>query len=168
MTPPNKRAACKDGIPSWLSISTFITLGICAALPLLWFGVMFAVSLADPASAREITVHLADAPAVESSSASQSIAKFADSELVRNGFSRDQQTHDLDGTNWVTTYSYSWENYPPKTDVMASGCSVHQASNLVRIELWELGVLRPTQQFAKIRHELKAALIKKCGKGMVD
>src|SRR6266566_8158423 len=130
----------------------FIFLGSCAAISLLWFGMMFAVSIADPASAREITVRLADAPVVESNSTHQSVARFVDSELLRNGFSRDQQTHDLDGTNWVTIYSYRSKKYPPNTDVMSSGCRVHEASNQVRIELWELGALRPTQQFAKIRH----------------
>src|SRR6266496_331995 len=143
--------------------AVFISLGICAAIPLLWFGLMFAVSVADPASAKEITVHLA-AASVEPNTTADTVAKFVDSELVRNGFSRDQQTHDPGGTNWVKVYSYSSRNYPPNTDAMSSGCRVREARDQVRIELWELGVLRPTKQFAKVRHELKDALVKKCGK----
>jgi hypothetical protein len=146
----------------------FILLAICAAVPLLLFGLMFVVSAADPASARQITVHLAGAPAVGSNTTPHTVADFVDSELVRNGFSRDQQTHDLYGTNWVTVYSYRTQHYPTNTDVMSSGCRVHEGSDQVRIELWELGVLRPTSRFAQMRHELKDALVKKCGKARVE
>ena len=150
---------------------TFIFIGvcvaICVAIPLLWLGVMFAVSRADPASARAITVQLSGASGVQPNSSILSISSFVDSELLRHGFSRDQQTHDPDGTSWVTVYSYQGNRYPPKTDVLSSGCGVHEGSQEVRIELWELGVSRPTHQFDKIRHELEDALVRKCGNGHV-
>ncbi len=147
---------------------TWIVVGICVAVPLLWFGVMLAGSFADPASARWITVQVSGAPGIELNGAARSVVDFVDIELLRRGFIRDQQKHDLDGTNWVTVYSYKANHYPAKTDVLWSGCKIHEAAHEVRIELWELGGLRPSQQFAKIRHELKDALISKCGKGKVD
>ncbi len=134
---------------------------------LLWFGLLLAASLADPSSAREITVHLADALAVQSTNTPENVARFVDSALLQNGFSRDHQTHDLDGTNCVTIYSYRSKDSQSNAGVMCSGCNVHEAPSQVRIELWELGILRPSKQFSKIRHQLKYALSKRCEKDNV-
>jgi len=143
--------------------AAFILGAICVAVPLLWLGVMFAVSRADPASATNITVRVLGVSQPKSNITVQSVSSFVDAALLRDGFGRDRQTHGLDGTSWITIYSYRGEHYPPKTDVLSSGCEVHEGSNEVRIVLSELGVSRPTQQFAKIRHTLKDALIREYG-----
>jgi hypothetical protein len=148
--------------------AAFIFGAVCLVVPLLWLGVMFAVSRADPASATNITVRVPGVSEVQSNITMRSVSSFIDAELLRNGFGRDRETHGLDGTSWVTVYSYRGKHYPPKTDVLSSGCEVHEGSNEVRVVLSELGVSRPTQQFDKIRHALKDALIKEYGTHAVN
>lgn len=142
----------------------YVVGAVCGALLLLGVGLLFAAALGDPSSDVGIRVQL---PPGQLNARLREVESFVDSELLRRGFSRDQQEHDVGSMNWVTSYSYPERRYETETAVLASGCKVHETDFGLQIELSELGVMRPTQQFRKIRTQLREALAEKYGRTTV-